>query len=161
ITLRPRSVIAAAGTLTIAGCVVLPLFGGSFIPELKEGHFTIHMSAVPGTSIEQSLNIGERVAAALQQLPSVRSVPQRVGRAEKAEDTWGTHYSEFEVDLKPLSGGEMEMAEADIRKALSEFVGVNFSAKTFLSERIEETLSGFTAAVAVNIFGSDLDVLDD
>jgi CzcA family heavy metal efflux pump len=157
---RPRTVIAAAGTLTIAGCAVLPLFGGSFIPELKEGHFTIHMSAVPGTSIEQSLNIGERVATTLRQLPSVRSVAQRVGRAEKAEDTWGTHYSEFEVDLKPLSGEQMEMAEADIRKALSEFVGVNFSAKTFLTERIEETLSGFTAAVVVNIFGNDLDVLD-
>jgi len=157
---RPRAVIAVAGTLTIAGCAVLPLFGGSFIPELKEGHFTIHMSAVPGTSIEQSLNIGERVAATLRRLPSVRSVAQRVGRAEKAEDTWGTHYSEFEVDLKPLTGDQMEMAEADIRKALSEFVGVNFSTKTFLTERIEETLSGFTAAVAINIFGNDLDVLD-
>jgi Cu/Ag efflux pump CusA len=155
-----RAVIAAAATVTIAGCAVLPLFGGSFIPELKEGHFTIHMSAVPGTSIEQSLNIGERVATTLGQLPSVRSVAQRVGRAEKAEDTWGTHYSEFEVDLKPLTGDQMEMAEADIRKALSEFVGVNFSAKTFLTERIEETLSGFTAAVAINIFGNDLDALD-
>jgi CzcA family heavy metal efflux pump len=157
---RPGTVIAGAAVLTIAGCAVLPLFGGSFIPELREGHFTIHMSAVPGTSIEQSLSIGERVAATLRQLPSVRSVAQRVGRAEKAEDTWGTHYSEFEVDLQPLSGGQMEMAEADIRKALSDFVGVNFSAKTFLTERIEETLSGFTAAVVINIFGNDLDALD-
>jgi Cu/Ag efflux pump CusA len=89
---------------------VLPLFGGSFIPELKEGHFTIHMSAVPGTSIEQSLRIGERVAETLRKLPAVRSVAQRVGRAEKADDTWGTHYSEFEVDLQPLSGDEAEAA---------------------------------------------------
>jgi Cu/Ag efflux pump CusA len=157
---RPRTVIAFAAVFAIAGCGILPLFGGGFIPELREGHFTIHMSAAPGTSIEQSLNIGERVAATLRRLPSVRSVAQRVGRAEKAEDTWGTHYSEFEVDLNPLSGEEIEMAEADIRKALSEFVGVNFAAKTFLTERIEETLSGFTAAVAINIFGNDLDVLD-
>ena len=90
----------------------------------------------------------------------MRSVAQRVGRAEKADDTWGTHYSEFEVDLQPLSGDEAEAAEAEIRKALAGFVGVNFAAKTFLSERIEETLSGFTAAVAVNIFGNDLDLLD-
>jgi CzcA family heavy metal efflux pump len=157
---NPRTVMASAALLTIAGCAVLPLFGGSFIPELREGHFTVHMSAVPGTSIEQSLAIGERVATTLRQLPAVRSVGQRVGRAEKAEDTWGTHYSEFEVDLKPLTGEEMELAEAAIRKALSQFVGVNFSAKTFLTERIEETLSGFTAQVAVNIFGNDLDVLD-
>jgi Cu/Ag efflux pump CusA len=32
--------------------------------------------------------------------------------------------------------------------------------KTFLSERIEETISGYTAALAVNIYGSSLDVLD-
>jgi Cu/Ag efflux pump CusA len=55
---------------------------------------------------------------------------------------------------------EAEEAEEDIRKALTGFLGVNFAAKTFLSERIEETLSGFAAAVAVNIFGNDLDQLD-
>ncbi len=54
----------------------------------------------------------------------------------------------------------MSASPADIRTALSDFVGVNFSAKTFLTERIEETLSGFTAAVAINIFGNDLAVLD-
>ena len=156
----PRTVIAAAIIFTIAGCAALPFFGGGFIPELKEGHFIIHMSAVPGTSIDESLRIGARVADTLRQLPSVRSVAQRVGRAEKASDTWGTHYSEFEVDLKPLSGDEAEGAQAEIRKALAGFVGVNFSVKTFLTERIEETLSGYTAAVAVNIFGNDLDMLD-
>lgn len=157
----PRTLIAAAAVFTIAGCAALPFFGGSFIPELKEGHFIIHMSAVPGTSIDESLRIGARVSDALRRLPVVRSVAQRVGRAEMASDTWGTHYSEFEVDLKPgLSGDEAEEAQADIRTALAGFVGVNFSANTFLTERVEETLSGYTASVAVNIFGNDLDVLD-
>ena len=156
----PRAVIAAAIVFTIAGCAALPFFGGGFIPELKEGHFIIHMSAVPGTSINESLRIGARVADTLRQLPSVRSVGQRVGRAEKASDTWGTHYSEFEVDLKPLSGDEAEGAQAEVRKVLAGFVGVNFSVKTFLTERVEETLSGYTASVAVNIFGNDLDMLD-
>jgi CzcA family heavy metal efflux pump len=158
---RPRVVIALAAAFTIIGCATLPLFGASFIPELKEGHFIIHMSAVPGTSIERSLAIGARVSAALRNIPAVRSVAQRVGRAELAGDVYGTHYSEFEVDLKPsLSGDEQEGVQAKIRQALAGFVGVNFSVKTFLSERIEETLSGYTAAVAVNIFGNDLDGID-
>lgn len=157
---QPRTVIAAAVAFTLVGCAALPFFGGGFIPELKEGHFIIHMSAVPGTSIDESLRIGARVADALRTLPSVRSVAQRVGRAEKVSDTWGPHYSEFEVDLKPLSGDEAEGAQAEIRKALAGFLGVNFSVKTFLTERVEETLSGYTASVAVNIFGNDLDVLD-
>jgi Cu/Ag efflux pump CusA len=144
---RPRTVIAAALVFTVAGCSGLPFFGGSFIPELKEGHYTLHMSAVPGTSIEESMRIGIHVADALKRLPSVRSVAQRVGRAERAEDTWGTHYSEFEIDLKPLSGDETETAEAEIRSTLAAFVGVNFSLKTFLSERVEEssaTISTFS-----------------
>ncbi|MDE2271798.1 MAG: efflux RND transporter permease subunit [Xanthomonadaceae bacterium] len=161
IAARPRAIIIATVIFTIVGCAALPFFHGSFIPELKEGHFIVHMSAVPGTSIDASLRVGKRVAAALKQIPSVRSVAQRVGRAELATDTYGTHYSEFEVDLKPgLSGDQTERAQADIRKSLAGFVGVNFSVKTFLTERIEETLSGYTAAVAINIFGNDLDALD-
>ena len=65
ISRRPRTIITLAVAFTIAGCATLPLFGASFIPELREGHFIIHMSAVPGTSIQQSLQIGARVADAL------------------------------------------------------------------------------------------------
>ncbi|MGZ3311660.1 MAG: efflux RND transporter permease subunit, partial [Xanthobacteraceae bacterium] len=158
---RPRTLIAAATLLTITGCAALPFLGGGFIPELKEGHFVVHMSAVPGTSIDESLRVGARIAQALRQLPEVRSVAQRAGRAEESEDTWGPHYSEFEVDLKAgLPGDEAEKAQADIRRTFVGFVGVNAAVMTFLTERIEETLSGYTAAVVVNVFGNDLDLLD-
>jgi CzcA family heavy metal efflux pump len=159
---RPRTLMAAAAVFTVAGCTALPFFAGEFIPELKEGHFVVHMSAVPGTSLEQSLRVGSHVADTLLKLPAVRSVAQRAGRAEQSsEDTWGPHYSEFEVDLKPdVSGDDAEYAEADIRRAFADLVGVNSSLMTFLTERIEETLSGYTAAVVINIFGNDLNVLD-
>ena len=157
----PRTLIVVAAALTIAGCAALPFFGRGLIPELKEGHFVVHMAAVPGTSIEESLRVGAHIAEALRQLPQVRSVAQRTGRAEESEDTWGPHYSELEVDLKPgLSGDDAEKAEADIRRTFAGFVGVNASVMTFLTERIEETLSGYTAAVVVNVFGNDLDLLD-
>ncbi|WP_407175934.1 efflux RND transporter permease subunit [Bradyrhizobium sp. STM 3562] len=158
---RPRTIIITAAMLTVAGCAALPFLGGGFIPELKEGHFVAHMSAVPGTSIDESLRIGGRIADALRRVPGVRSVAQRAGRAEESEDTWGPHYSELEVDLQPgLSGEEVEKAQADIRRTFAGFVGVNTAVMTFLTERIEETLSGYTAAVAINVFGNDLDVLD-
>ena len=158
---RPRIVIALAATFTLLGCATLPLFGASFIPELSEGHFIVHMAAVPGTSIDLSLQIGARVAQALLTIPQIRSVAQRAGRAELGTDTNGANYSEIEVGLKPaLSGDEQEGAQAAIRHALAGFVGVNFSLDTPLSERISETLSGYTAAIAVNILGNDLDLLD-
>jgi Cu/Ag efflux pump CusA len=157
---HPNRAVGMAVFLTLAGCAMLPFFGGSFIPELKESHFTVHMATVPGTSITESLRFGKLVTEALHTLPAVRSVAQRVGRAELADDTYGPHYSEFEVDLKPLSGDEAEAVQADIRGRLATIPGANFLVYTFLSERIDETLSGYTAPVVVNIFGDDLDVLD-
>ncbi|TBR12683.1 MAG: efflux RND transporter permease subunit [Rugosibacter sp.] len=155
-----KSIIIGVVVLTVATLATLPYFGGGFIPELKEGHFIVHMSAVPGTSLQESQRLGRQVTQELLKLPFVRAVGQRVGRAEKADDTWGTHYSEMNVDLKPLQGDAAESAQADIRKALAAFPGVNFAVKTFLTERIEETLSGYTASVVVNVYGNDLDTLD-
>lgn len=155
-----KKVLLAVMVVTALGLATLPFIGGGFLPELKEGHFIVHMSAVPGTSLNESLALGRRVTRALLKLPFVRSVSQRAGRAELADDTWGTHYSEFEVDLKPLSGQEAESAQFQIRQALAQFPGVNFAVNTFLTERMEETLSGYTAAVVINVFGPDLDTLD-
>ena len=157
---HPVPVLAGVGLLAVVGVAAIPFFGGTFLPELKEGHFIVHMSAVPGTSLEESLRTGGRVTHALVELPFVRSVAQQVGRAEKADDVWGSHYSEIHVDLKPLEGEAGEFAMADVRKVLAGFPGVNSAVKTFLTERVEETLSGYTAAVVVNVFGNDLDSLD-
>ena len=73
------------------------------------------MTAIPGTSIAESLRLGRVATKALRALPVVHAVAQRVGRAELVDDVYGTHYSEFEVDLKPLSGDEAEAAQADTR----------------------------------------------
>src|SRR5262249_25404478 len=154
----PRAVVGGVALFTVAGLATLPLFGGQFLPELSEGHFIVHMSAVPGTSLQESLRLGHQVTLALLNIPAVRSVAQRVGRAEKGDDTLGTQDSEFEVDLKPLHGEqEAELAQSAIRHVLVRFPGVNFTVNTFLTERVEETLSGYTAAVVINIFGNDLD----
>jgi CzcA family heavy metal efflux pump len=156
----PGLMIGFVAVVTICGIAALPFFGTSYLPELHEGHYILHMIAVPGTSLDDSLREGREVTAALLKLPFVKSVAQRVGRAELADDTWGPHYSEIEVDLKPMGGDQEEAAEGEIRKTLTQFSGLSFALKTFLTERIEETLSGYTASVVVNIYGPDLDRLD-
>ena len=159
---RPFLVIVTAIVLTIAGGAMLPFFGSTFLPDLKEGHLILHVTAVPGTSLQESLRIGGLINEVLHKIPGVRSVAQHAGRAEAGPDTTGTHSSEYEIDLQPgLSGREQTSAEKQIRAALANFPGVTLSLKTFLTERIEETVSGVTAAVAVNIFGGDLDSLDN
>ncbi len=157
---RTRQVVIGAIAIVLIGCAALPFFSTSFIPELKEGHFILHMSAAPGTSLDQSLALGARVTQALRRIPEIRSIAQRAGRAPKADDFWGPYYSEFDVDLVPLDGEASEQVQARINQTLAGFAGANMSLKTFLTERVEETLSGTTAPVVVNVYGDDLDVID-
>ena len=156
----PRSLILAAILLTLASLASLPFMTGEFIPELHEGHYIVHMVAIPGTSLAESMHLGKRVSERLLALPFVRSVTQEAGRAEEGDDTTGVQESEFHVDLKPLTGEAADRAPLEIKKALRVFPGASFAVNTFLTERVEETLSGYTAGVVLNIYGNNLDALD-
>ena len=157
---RPGAVGTTAALVCLAAAATVPLFGATFLPEFREGHYLIHMSAVPGTSLDESFRLGQHVTAALRADSRVRTVAQRIGRAELSEDTWGTHYTEFEVDLVPLAGEDAETIQDDLRTVLAGFPGVNFAIRGFLTERIEETLTGSTAELVVRVFGEDMDRLD-
>ena len=71
-----------AAVICLLALAALPFFGATFLPEFREGHYLVHMSAVPGTSLDESLRLGQRVTAALKADPRIRSVAQRIGRAE-------------------------------------------------------------------------------
>lgn len=156
-----KAVLLGVTLLVAATVAVLPMLEVEFLPELREGHFIMHMAAVPGTSLEESLRLGKEVSEAVLAVPGVRSVAQRVGRAAKTYDVFGPHYSEFEIDLaRGLGGDEQQAVLEDIQEATEQFPGVSFMTQTFLTERVQETISGYTAQVVVNIFGPDLDRLD-
>jgi CzcA family heavy metal efflux pump len=157
---RPGIALGGAIVVCVSALAALPFFGATFLPEFREGHFLVHMSAVPGTSLEESMRLGQLVTQELRQDPRVRAVAQRIGRAELSEDTWGTHYTELEVDLHPVSGEDAVTVQDDLRERLARFPGVGFAIRGFLSERIEETLTGATAEVVVRVIGDDLDSLD-
>jgi CzcA family heavy metal efflux pump len=157
---RSNGVVLCAALATAGGLAMLPFLGGGLLPELREGHLIVHMTAAPGTSLPQSLELGRQVTRELRKIAGVRSVAQHVGRTDEGDDTLGPQSSEFEVNLGPMGEDQAEHLQQDIRGALSHIVGASFAINTFLTERVEETLSGFTAPVAVSIFGDDLGVLD-
>jgi CzcA family heavy metal efflux pump len=157
---RPKLVLGLTLVVFLGAMATLPFFGGEFLPEFREGHYILHMRAVPGTSLAESIRLGKLVTAELLKNPRIRSVSQEAGRAENGEDTEGPQYSELHVDLRPLAGEEAEAAEAEIRGTLAQFPGLTFTVESFLAERMEETISGATAQFVINIFGNDLDVLD-
>ncbi len=135
--------------------------GGKFLPELREGHYIVHTTSIPGTSLQESIRIGSKLTEQFEQIPGVESVSQWAGRAERGADTYGSHYSEYEVRLSSLSGSEQQDVLEQIRKILTEFPGILFEANTFLIERIDETISGYTAPVVINIYGNNLTILDN
>ncbi|MFW5446689.1 MAG: efflux RND transporter permease subunit [Methylophagaceae bacterium] len=157
----PKLVFSSVVLFCLAGLAILPLLGGSFLPELREGHYIIHTASVPGTSIEESLRIGGQLEKRVAEIDGVRSTSQWAGRAERGADTFGTHYSEYEIDLEPSLDGQQQQDILDeIREVLLAFPGINSEVNTFLTERIDETISGYTSPVVVNVYGKDLAALD-
>ncbi len=157
---QPAVAVAISIICCVIGLSVLPGLGGQFLPELREGHYIVHTSSVPGTSLQESLRIGGRLTEQFLQIPGVRSVSQWAGRAERGADTYGSHYSEYEVDLEPMGGTEQQAVIDALRDILDDFPGILYEANTFLIERVDETISGYTAPVVVNIYGNDLNKLD-
>ena len=158
----PEALMLGVFVLCAGAAVMLPFFGGEFLPEFREGHFVLQVNTAPGTSLPEMLRIGKRISDDLLGMTNiVATVEQQAGRAEQGEDPWGPHRCEFHVELKRgLHGEDEEQAMKDIRKLLERIPGVQSEVMTFLGDRIGETISGETAAVVVNIFGDNLDVLD-
>jgi CzcA family heavy metal efflux pump len=157
---RPGLVLLSIGALSLLAVATLPFFGGSFLPELQESSFIVHMAGIPGTSIGESMRMGREVSAALMRDPDVKSIAQRAGRAVLGDDTLGPQESEFDVTIQPRGGEDVDAAQNRIRQILSRFAGYYFGLNSFLTERIEETVSGQTADVVVNVVGNDLNSLD-
>jgi CzcA family heavy metal efflux pump len=168
---RSRSIIFTSLLVISIGLASLPFFKTQFIPPLHEGHFIMHMTAFPGTSESESIRIGNEVSEKILSIQGVKSVAQWVGRSPLGADTFGTHYSEFEIELDNLNGSEQDNVLKEIRRLVQDqnedkiintggFVGVNFAINTFLTERIEETISGYNASVVINVFGDNLNTLD-
>jgi CzcA family heavy metal efflux pump len=156
----PRLLIAGVALFVALGVGALLFLSESFLPELREGNITIHMTGVPGTSLQESMRLGDRITEALLKIPSVQSVAQRAGRAELGTDTMGTHESEIDVNLKARNGNQVKAAQTGIQEAISQLPGPQLTSNGFLTERINETLSGYKAPVVINVFGNDLDQLD-
>jgi CzcA family heavy metal efflux pump len=158
---RPTTIVAVALVAFIAALATLPFFGGEFLPDFREGHFVIGITMAPGTSLPEMKRLGTQISAELLKIPQVKSVEEQIGRAEGGEDTWGSHRGEMHVELKPTAGEDQEKVQDAIRDTLAKFPGLQTEVLTFLGDRIGETISGETAQVVVNIFGDDLDVLDE
>jgi CzcA family heavy metal efflux pump len=164
---REIVLVGTAALVLMAGAVwALRDTGGEFLPELRENHFVVHMRGLPGTSLEKSVAGAERITQLIRGDPElsrqVRSLALEAGRAELGEDTTGVEMSEIEVDLWSARGKDAAQLQRQLNETLStQCAGFSFEVLPFLKERINETLSGTTATVAIKIFGNQLETLDE
>jgi Cu/Ag efflux pump CusA len=145
----------------VVALLVMSRFGLELMPQFREGHFVVQVSAPPGVSLAEMARVGERVSHRMLQIKGIATVSQQIGRAESGEDTWSPNRSEFHIELEPdLSGAAQESIEAALRQVLKGFPGLQSEVVTFLGDRISESISGETAAMSINVFGPDLPTLD-
>ena len=157
----PWLAVGAAALAAIVAAAGLFLFNSELLPAFKESHFVLGVSGPPGTSLNAMRAYGQAISKDILAIPGVQGIEQQIGRSEGGEDTWGPEHTEFHVELKPkLKAAEQDKVEKSIHEVLSSYPGLTSEVVTFLGDRIGETLTGETAALAVNIYGPDLDQLD-
>lgn len=91
-------------------------------------------------------------------VPEVEFVGRRTGRAEMDEHALGVNNSEFEMVLNPSSRSREEVV-SEIRAKLDRFPGVLVAIGQPISHRLDHLSSGVRAALAVKVYGPDLDTL--
>ena len=153
-----RVILIATGVLVVLTLVLFFNLGRSFLPSFNEGSFTINVSTLPGVSFEESDRMGEQAERLLLQVPEVKDVARKTGRAELDEHALGVNTSEMEVPFE-LKDRSKEEVMADIRSKLRTLPGVNVEIGQPISHRIDAMLSGTKAGIAIKVFGPDLTTL--
>ena len=157
---RPGWVLGLSVAALVAPLAVVPSLGRTFLPEFNEGALTINVVTRPGTSLEASDRLGRRVETALLSFPEVVSTSRRTGRAELDEHAQDVNAAEIDVtlDLSKSERDKEEFLEA-LRGELATIGGANITVGQPLSHRIDHLLSGTRSAIAVKLFGDDLETL--
>ena len=132
--------------------------GKDFLPAFNEGSATISLAAAPGTSLQQSNEIGEVAVQLLQSVPEVKSVGRRAGRAERDDHVMPVSVNEFDVEFHE-TGRPREEVFAAVRQKLSTIPGTFVNIGQPIGHRLSHMLSGVSAKIAVKVFGSDLEQL--
>jgi cobalt-zinc-cadmium resistance protein CzcA len=167
--LRNR-LITVGLVLAVFACslLLIPFIGGEFMPHLDEGALWVRATTPYTISFEEASKLSPQIRDILSSFPQVTTVANELGRPDDGTDPTGFFNNEFFVDLKPYSDpvwkGEIHskplLIEA-IQKKLAAFPGVIFNFTQPAEDAVDEAETGLKSALAVKIFGPDLNLLAD
>ena len=166
---HPKTTMFVATVIFGLTLLLIPFIGGEFMPHLDEGALWIRATMPYTISFEEASKLSPQVRNLLMKYPMVTDVGSELGRPDDGTDPTGFFNDEFYVGLKPYGDSvwktgsihnKAELTE-DIQKQLKSFPGIIFNYTQPAEDAVDEALTGFKSALAVKIYGPDLNVLQD
>jgi cobalt-zinc-cadmium resistance protein CzcA len=165
LALKFRWAVVSFAALLVAGCIWLATtLGSEFIPQLNEGDIALHAMRIPGTGLEQAVEMQEILEQRIKSFPEVDKVFARIGTAEVATDPMPPNVADNFVILKPRDewpnpGKTKDELVTEMETALEELPGNNYEFTQPIQMRFNELISGVRADLGIKVFGDDLDQL--
>jgi heavy metal efflux system protein len=165
---RPKLTMLLACLIFGATLLLVPYIGGEFMPHLDEGALWVRATMPYTISFEEASKIAPQIRAILMSYPQVTVVGSELGRPDDGTDPTGFFNCEFYVGLKPYKdkawSGDNDTKEkliAAINNKLTAYPGIIFNYTQPAEDAVDEALTGLKSSLAVKIYGSDLNVLQD
>jgi len=159
-----KTAVAASLALMGGSFALFPFLGSEFLPMLNEGTIVIQTEKIPTISLEKSLELDTEIQKALLEVPEVTGVVSRTGADELRLDPMGFYQTDLYLVTKPSDqwrNPDPDWLRARLREKLGLFLGFESGFTQPIDMRISEMLTGARAAVAIKVFGSDLDLLEE
>ncbi len=149
--------IAAAILVSLAGITVYNI-ENDFLPDFNEGAVQINVLMPAGTSLQKSTEVAKIAGARIREVPEIRTLARRTGRAELDEHAEGVNVTEFFASMDESERSRKEILD-DIRERLEDVPGIVVSVEQPLAHLISHMISGVKAKVGVKLYGDDLTTL--
>ena len=162
---RPRGTIAASALLLLVSLLIFADVGAEFMPHLDEGALWVRATMPYTISFDESAKIVPQIRSIIASFPEVTVVGSEHGRPDDGTDPTGFFNAEFFVGLKPYSEWRGSIRTkpqliASMNDKLQSFPGITFNYTQPAEDAVDEAETGLKSALAVKIFGSDLNVLE-
>jgi heavy metal efflux system protein len=166
---HPKTTVLLAAAIFGLTLLLVPFIGGEFMPHLDEGALWIRATMPYTISFEEAAKLSPEVREMLMKYPMVTDVGSELGRPDDGTDPTGFFNDEFYVGLRPYSDAswkktsihdKAELTE-DIQKQLQAYPGIIFNFTQPAEDAVDEALTGLKSALAVKVYGPDLNVLQD
>ena len=160
-----RTVLIIAFSMLLVTGGIYTLIGKTFMPEMDEGDIIMQTTKLPSINLVQTANLDLSVQQAiLKNVPEVKSIVSRAGADELGLDPMGLNETDNFLVLQPQEKwrhADKNVIVDDIRKVMAQFTGLEFNFTQPIAMRVSEMLTGSRGDVAINIFGTDIQKLNE